>query len=287
LDVGGSGDAVTGELTENGTAFAKIEADRALYPDRPNPVFPFRAVPSELLGRYTVVFPIEELQRDPKTFPQGDGVGVMSVRRNGTARFVGELADGTAVSCGNTLSKDNEWPFYVSIDRQSGSISGPVRFEDLPKVSDLGGTLHWLKGPKPKLKRYPNGWLEGLLTKIVGAKFELPPHSSPAAILPGLGPTSTSGNAAVQLSGGVFPNGTQSQRLNIDSDNRVSFVAPIIEHIRLRLNTDCYYMERLQNPAGSGKLTFKGVVLQKQRLGSGYFLDKSESGAVTLAPVAQ
>ncbi|MGB8169928.1 MAG: Ig-like domain-containing protein, partial [Chthoniobacteraceae bacterium] len=88
LDVSGGSDTLTATLTEDGAPFATIVADRALYVAAKNPVAPFLNVPTDLLGRYTVVFAAKtpaEQNRLPGEYPQGDGVGFLFVKSTGVA----------------------------------------------------------------------------------------------------------------------------------------------------------------------------------------------------------
>lgn len=284
LDVADGTNKLSGELTEGDIPFAVIDADRSLYTAARNPKPPYTATPLDLVGRYTVVLPIDSSGHGVASVPQGDGIGVVTVRPNGTARFVGSLSDGSAVAYVNSLSRSNTWPFHILLDRGRGSISGSVAFRDVPEVSDLSGSMHWFKPSLPGSNFYPEGWIDGLDVNVIGGKFTVPPQSAHASVFPDLGPVNNSGNAQLDLSGGDLAEKQFSQALNIDPTNRVSFVGPVVNALRLKIRTSGYVSGKFTHPVSGTRTSFAGVILQKQRLASGYFLDSHTTGSVGLAP---
>ncbi|MDB6172024.1 MAG: hypothetical protein JWL59_1335 [Chthoniobacteraceae bacterium] len=75
------------------------------------------------------------------------------------------------------------------------------------------------------------------------------------------------------------------QAVNVDSKNKVSIVAPNAGKMGVViLPVTGSFSGRLLNPETNKVITFKGAILQTQRLGSGFFLDSSTSGAVVFAP---
>src|SRR4029453_3318560 len=100
-------DTLTGTIREGPNDFAMIEADRALYTAKANPVLPMRNVPPELLGAYTVIFAARtpnEQGLPAAQFPQGDGAGIAILRKDGSVRLTATLANGDKVTYANVLS---------------------------------------------------------------------------------------------------------------------------------------------------------------------------------------
>src|SRR5206468_523443 len=102
-------------------------------------------------------------------FPQGDGVGTLTVSTAGVATLVGTLADGAKVSYANALSKTNMWPVYVVLASGQGALAGPAHLGDRPAVSDADGLdLQWYK-PASKAAQYPAGWASGIQLDLLGS----------------------------------------------------------------------------------------------------------------------
>src|SRR5690606_1667576 len=102
---------------------------------------PFVNPDPSLVGAYTVLFKAG-LPGAPNPaasdFPQGDGWGTVTVSTSGVAKVTGALADGSKVTYSAPLSITNGLPFYVQLYKKKGSISGPVKFENLVQT-DLDG----------------------------------------------------------------------------------------------------------------------------------------------------
>ena len=293
---------LTGVLTETGAPFAAITADRALYTAKKNPVPPLMNVtPATLVGHYTVHFAALAAPNNGHAaaeYPQGDGVGLLTVTTAGTARLAGTLADGTAFTYSNALSKANHWPFYVAVSGGKGSISGDVTFAaNVPLKTDLDGRgLHWFKPANAAAKLYPAGWANGIQTDQLGAKFVVPPAGANMSILPGLMAPGAAGNAEVVLTDGNVPNPGIKEPFNISTKNVATAIQPNPDSVQLSLRnvvvkpnfsgviTTGAFTGSFMHPASHLRTTFKGVILQNQQLGYGFFRDPDQSGAVTLAP---
>jgi hypothetical protein len=284
VDVANGTDTLAGSIRDNAGAFAVFTADRALFTGRPAPIPPQRIVPADLLGAYTVIFPTPRsgAQRpDESDYPKGNGSGVLSVRANGNVRIVGHLADGTAVSYANSLSKAHAWPLYHS-SRKGTSISGMVQFREVQGVSDLDGSdLLWFCGSKAGAI-YPDGWPHGIRTDLIGSRYE---RISGDAVLPNLSPSHAGGNAMFMCSDGRQGEAAFSEPLNIDSSNRVQMPALNSQGLVLRINPKTgLFGGKFVHPATDARAQIRGAFLQKQNLGSGAFRTKNATGVVNIVP---
>lgn len=288
LDVGGGTDQITGTITENGAAFAVLTADRNLYTSKKNPVAPLRNVPSEWLGKYTIVFqaktPVDQ-GIAAEAFPQGHGCGFLTVSTNGSVKLDAMLADGTHVVSANALSKGLDWPFYTSFGVGQGSISGVVQFrDDQVLMTDLASlNAQWFKAPNPKAKYYPAGWIAGIRADLIGSKFVIPPKTPPMPILPGLGSVDLDGNAAVELTAGGLTTGGLNKALNITEKNVATVVAADVDKLTLNLRSPLGKLSgTFMHGVSLKKTSYRGVIFQKRKRGLGYFLGPDQSGAVQL-----
>jgi hypothetical protein len=280
-------DRLSGSIATGTTGYASLTADRAIYTARKNPGAPMINVPASLLGKYTIAFPAKNPEAQGQTadsFPQGAGIGFVTVKKNGAAKLVGRLADGTKISTSGPLSKNNVLPFYVLTDKKRGSITGPLSIRDLPEASDIDGDdLHWFKPPRTKTKKsttYPDGWPRGILVDFIGSRYAKPNGS---AAIPNLPPPDADGNANVDLvAAGLLD--SLALGVNIDAKSKVT---PIGGAAGLKLKI------KAKNGAVSGQFThpatgqtskITGVILPKSQRGAGFFVSGAESGDFELAP---
>ncbi|MEO8351140.1 MAG: M36 family metallopeptidase, partial [Chthoniobacteraceae bacterium] len=138
VDTVNGSDRLSGSIANGNAGYASLTADRAIYTVKKNPRAPLINVPASVLGKYTLAFPAKTPEAQGQTadsFPQGAGIGFVTVKKNGSAKLVGRLADGTKISTSGPLSKNNVLPFYVLTDKKRGSITGPLSIRDLPDAS--------------------------------------------------------------------------------------------------------------------------------------------------------
>jgi hypothetical protein len=283
LDTALSTDRLTGTLREAGALYAVFTADRTLYTNKKNPNPPFANVPAALLGKYTVLFPAKTpaAQGQPASaFPQGTGVGFASVSESGVVKIKGTFADGAKFSQAAPLSKANEWPFHVLVDKKGAAVNGPITLRSLAN-SDLDGTnLAWVKLAKAKAKTYPSGWPAGILVDCAGSKF-VRPSGSP--LVPFLPPADADGNATLTFTaaGLTMP---LPVALNIDEKGKDTVIgsAPGFKFEASKKNGG--FKGEFTHPVTGKKTKFSGALHDRAALGAGYFLNSQESGGVTLAP---
>lgn len=278
LDVVNGTDRLTGTVTENGNRFTEMLAERAFYHAKKN------AVPEELRGRYTAVFAAETpaAQGLPAgQFPQGDGIGFVNVSKSGKTRLVGTLADGSKVSASSSLSKTNVFAFHGLTDKKQGSITGALTFRDVPNTSDLDGAdLVWFK-PAGSKRVYASGWPGGITVDLIGAQYQKPAGEAAIPGLPAIGPD---GNATVTFTDAGLP-APLSTAVAIDNRSRVFAQSAGADRLGLKINTRAGRITgTFMHPVTADKVKVLGVVLQKQKLGSGFFLSDPESGSFTVAP---
>lgn len=229
---------------------------------------PFTAQnPSPQAGRYTLAIAGSP---DPALGPQGHGFGTARVDKLGHAFFVGRLADGTGLAQNGWLSGDGRWPFYAPLYALRGSLLGLLAFNDQPEV-DLTGHLNWIRTATTTTTRaYGNGF--NIQAEVLGSHYSAPPRGTRILNLTNATLTLTGGNLASEL---VIP-------FQLGANNRVT--RPGLDTLRLAFSPGTgTFQGRVMEPGGRS-LAFRGVVLQRQNSGFGYFLDAGQSGAVLLGP---
>ena len=292
-------DSILGTLKNPGTV-ATLAADRAAF-DGKTPATTVNALFLANKGKYNCLLPSKNQAVLTATqFPQGDGIGILSVSKKGSVTFKGNLADGTAFSAAATLSKAYTLPIYASLYAKKGSLSGlaTLSLADIANASansDLSGTdLLWLApaaAVPAKAKYYPAGWPTGVKVDLFGASYRTPQKGDVTSVFPGLGADNLlTGNATVQFADGKLT-APINKAVNITAKNKVTNAPATDKTFKLTLTASTGALKGSLTDDTGKKPAFKGIVYQKgtTKGGYGYFLStvpkggpSGESGGVTV-----
>lgn len=123
-----SGDRVTGSLSDGGWV-SGVHANRSVFNSVYNPA------PQAGNGQFVLE------QREQNTnAPAANGASKISL--NGGTLMAGKLQDGRKFSTGNTLSRNGDFPFYLSLSKGQEVVLGWVNF---PNAALANGTVLWVK----------------------------------------------------------------------------------------------------------------------------------------------
>jgi hypothetical protein len=215
---------------------------------------------------YTLVIP--GTTNDPAC-PPGDGFAAVSVNSQGKVTLRGMLADGTALSPMTTVSKNGEWPLYVSLYAGKGSVLSWVSITN-PPSGGLGGLLSWIKPVRPTDKLYPNGF--GKTIEVGGSPYVPPVGRTNFAL--------SFTNGLLRLSEGNLAS-PLTNSANFVSNTRATGSNSLV----LTLDLPSGLFNGTVRESSTGRtITFKGAVLQNRDSGAGFFLGPSQSGHAILAP---
>jgi len=250
LDLAGS-NQITGTIS-GGTFTSQLLAGQAVFS---------RVNPCPLAGTYTAVF--QPSTNDDLNVPQGFGYGTLTVTTAGNGHITGYLGDGTMVSATAPLSKQGLWPLYAALYRGNGAAIGWVTVVTNGLVD---ATVDWFRPSIPTSSFYPAGF--NTVATLDGNKYVRRPSSSP----------SFSGNGQLTLGGGNL-GADIVQDVYIDPKGNVSFAFVNNENVQMRLNTTTgQFSGSFTHPTLNETITFKGLVLQIDKNGAGYFVGSSETG---------
>ncbi len=256
VDLSGS-DTVTGTVTD-GTWTAILEGDRAVYS---------KTNPCALAGKYTLVLP--GLPGD--TFvPGGFSYGTVSIDSNGVVTLKGSLADKTTASQKGQISRNGEWPLYVPLYSNKGSLLSWIRFEDRDG-DDFNGLLNWAKPANPKNKLYPLGFTTNL-AEVVGARYTVPAKTNKVIELT---------SSELVLTGGNLPT-TYTNAFNLGVGSKVTNAGPHKLTLTFTPATGLFKGSLTPTNSGAKAIAFTGAVLQKATNAFGYYLGTNRSGAVSI-----
>lgn len=236
---------------------ANINANRAVHKSTKSP--------AALAGQYTLL--VAGTNGD-STLPQGNGYGTAVISKDGMIRLAGWLADGTQISQAVAISQEGQWPLYVPLYGGEGSILGWISFS---QSGELEGSITWTR-PLTITNRYPSSF--AWATGVNGGRYYAPEAGSnvlAAAI----------SSIALSLDGGGLP-ANITNAFTLTSRNQVKNPS-LTNELTLSFAPSSGLFSGSQIIPGTQKaVTFKGVVVQGQTNGAGYFLGTAQSGQVLL-----
>ncbi len=227
------------------------------------------------VGRYTVSLPPRA--GGSGSLPQGDGFATLTISATGHATLVGALADGTPFTVGGGVSKGDTLAFHVPLYAGAGAITGQLVLRE-SAVSDLDGSLHWVRPAQPGRRFYAGGFQAD--QPIVGSRY-----TAPAAGTPVVEVEAAENNSRLLLGGGdLDPAVVHVQPTTLDTDNHISLESPILQGLRVTIQPATgRFSGSFIHPATGVATKLHGVIFQKQNAGFGYFLGLDESGYTSFA----
>ena len=196
--------------------------------------------------------------------------GIVTITTAGIATLTGTLADGTPVSTSGGLSRSGRWALFAPLYTGRGCFLGWLTFSNAPG-SDLDGPVGWFRPVQPSVALYTMGF--SVFTEAIGSVYAKPP----------------TGTAALNFTDGlvVLSDGNLAQnftnQVQLTANNTVVNLGANALKLAITPGSG-FFSGQAQDPATGKYLPFKGVVLQKQNAGGGYFLNQNQSGEVYFGP---
>lgn len=161
-------------------------------------------VPSEKLSRSTSSKPVptkgtfnvalpataQNPAMDAHNYPQGSGVGILTLSNNGTVIFAGTLADGSPFTASSALVTTSKYPFHAQLTTpggkssdKGGSLSGEMTVDQTQTNSDVAAQgLTWIRPKVTELNTttpaalatqlYSDGWPSGIKIDAFGTFYD-------------------------------------------------------------------------------------------------------------------
>jgi uncharacterized repeat protein (TIGR02543 family) len=259
----------------NDIATSIIDAQRAIYSAASK-------APDALAGTvskpYTLLFPAKAQTPavGSQYYPQSPGYATMTVNVNGTVAYTGKLTDHTAISGSVALVVGNQWPVFVSLYGGKGVIVGNAALTDAnASTYDVTGTdLLWVRPIQAASQWYPDGWADGLVVDLVGARYTVPPATPATSVFPGL--QALSPNLTLSFGGGLLSS-TQSFDQTISSANVVTNVPVTFTTPTMTITKTTGFVTGNFPHTDGTKPTYQGVIMQKGGIkgARGYFMSTS------------
>lgn len=245
-------DTVLGRVTD-GIWTAPLEAKRQIWNKKNFPAIDYAA-------SYTAIVAYGSGGAEP----HGYGYGTLKVDPGGMLKFVGKLADGSAVAQTVPIAPDGRWAFFGTTHRGKGSIQGWVPVDiDTPR----SGPLTWFKDASAGGPLHPDGFK---FTTFVVTSPYVPPGSNQRIVAISDGHFDFEfGNLALPFSNDVLL--TSANKIIDKDDNRFA--------VKFKPATGAF-SGSVNVPNSTLKIKFAGVVSQGIGLGAGHFLGQTQSGRV-------
>lgn len=264
---------LTGSFTADGTAHA---VDAAFYP-----IYP-KTAPAPQAGQYTLAMRAPDAV-DTAAQPGGDGYASLKVSPTGDCTGTLTLADGTTATFGGRLSRKAEWTLHRNLYGTTGGyVAGKLTFRDVPGISDLDGTLRWLKpNAVPATKSYAAGF--DTTRGVVGSRYT-PPLKNQRAF-PGL--ANSLYNTWLRLSGpdmSTLPTldlTTMDRATTWTTANKLLYYGPDKITLTFTAATGLLTGTCVDGTRGVN-LTFGGALLQKQGLLTGRYVAGARTGLMVM-----
>jgi hypothetical protein len=257
LDVEEGTDQITGTVSDDSFR-SELTADRAVFS---------RTNPCPWAGNYTVVLASPEGTN--ADIPQGFGYGTLTVAATGAGKLSGVLADGTKVKGSAPVSRYGTWPLYELLYQNHGACLGWVM---LGTNGTVEATVDWFRPAMPASSYFPDGFTTNVTLK--GERF--------VSIMNG-GPN-PAGQRVITLGGGNLLSNIVKAAA-VDAAGDVTISSPGSENLQLQIQpTTGQFSGSFMHPLLNTTISLKGVVLQLDGAGGGYFLGTNESGFVVFEP---
>jgi hypothetical protein len=189
----------------------------------------------------------------------------------------GTLADGTAFPLRGSLTTSGELPIYAILYNGGGMVAGSLAFR-ATSVSDIDGSLYWSRPAGAQAAAFSSGFT--VTASTVGSRYVQPTAGQPVV------PVAPSANNAQLVLGDGGLGVPVSQAATLNLDNSVVISAPELDHLSLRVNAATgRFSGQFIHPQTGAATRIRGVILQKQQAGFGFFAGSSGGGYATFAPV--
>jgi hypothetical protein len=202
-------------------------------------------------------------------FPQGNGIGYLTLGSSGSGSFAGSLADGTPFTASGALNANNECPVFASLYSSKGHLAGIVKvvLPTTPSYDAYAVNMLWNRPVQlpTKVQWYPTGWPTSINLDMVGAKFTVPAASANQSVIPGLGAldgTNTLGNAVFYARNGLLTS-ERSFGVNISTKNVVTPLPLATPNFTLKLTATTGELSGTFLHTDGTKPAFKATTLQK------------------------
>ncbi|HVV02199.1 MAG TPA: hypothetical protein VHH88_12600 [Verrucomicrobiae bacterium] len=221
-----------------------------------------KSTKADQAGRYTFALAGAS---DAVIMPGGNSYGTITVSTSGQVRVAWFFADGEKAAQSTTLSGSGEFPAFASLGRR-GFAAGWMQFTNAPDT-DLTGLISWNKTRSLHDKYYPGGFQ--FSAPVIGSRYVAPSRGGVVVDI---------SSPRLALTGDAIP-GDVSEGITLTPPNRFTGVGTTVT-----VSLGNGLLKGVALPGGPNpRINFTGAILQKQSIGTGYFLNDGESGVAGIS----
>ncbi len=232
-------------------------------------VFSTKNPPTQQFQRFTLVIPGSD---DSVNQPGGNSFGAVTVDGLGNVTFTGTLADNNKGAQKTFISRDGDWPFYISTDSGQGVMTGWLNFGP-GQAGSLDGRVYWVTQPNAATL-YPAGFDFTNGIDVAGAFYNFSVGTLTLRLPNG-------GKVVLQLAG-VSPPITNYFTL---SSKGSTDVASSTNNLKATITLETgVFKGTAFDSVNNVSIPFNGIVLQNTNAGFGFFTNSGQSGSVYFGP---
>ena len=269
---------ITGTIVATGLN-ATVTADLSTWKRKVNEA-------TEYVGVYNVLLPATAVTG---TVPEGIGYGLVKISNLGKVKFAGKTGDATAISFSSVLYErsptETGFPFFASVAKKLGNISGTVAYDPTQPNSDFTGMLLW---QKPATLKVEPGQIDGQIA-LHGSRYTRPGNGARVML-------TADGAAALTIRGPSFTVPTQGgtaflfENVNLGIDNKLGLVpdSATVQKTTFKFAPKSgLFSGTFFDPNLRKSFSFTGLASQKanggEGMAAGVFTRGNRTGYVTLA----
>lgn len=233
-------------------------------------------------GLFTMVLPSAQVRGVDA--PNGDGYGTASIGIDGKSRTALVLGDGTKTTHSGFVSVDGEWLIHRDLYRTKpkGFIAGRLLFRDEVGISDFDGELQWVKRADAKEKRFNRGF--EIRQIALGSEYTPPAVGQRAFVVI----NEFGGAIQVGLTDGDVVNLPETHLADWGTTNKVTYVRQNKESLAVKVNSkNGLVTGSYTDKSRKQKVSFGGVIFEKQQLLTGHFLGVKDTGVFSIRSAAR
>ena len=270
---------ITGTIIATGLN-AAITADLLTWKAKTNEA-------TDYVGTYNVLLPATA---NTGAVPDGVGYGQVKISKLGKVKFVGKIGDGVSISFSSFLyertATEAVFPFFATVAKKLGSISGTVTHDPTQPNTDLTGNLIWFK---PVTLKVEPGQIDGQIA-LHGSKYTAPAKGTRVIL-------AATGAGALSIRGPSFSVPTTgatafiSANVTLGADNKLAPVtdAATIQKVVMKFAPSSgLFSGKFYDPNLKKTYSFSGAATQKANGGegaaAGVFTRGNRAGYVKLDP---
>lgn len=255
---------ITGQVRNAaGDLLSSFTAARTHY-SRANPV------PLLLAGtkgqRYHFILPTkpQEPALAPNLYPQGTGIGFLTLKPDGTASGAFVLADGTKFTTSSALSKNHGCPLFASLYQKKGLFAASIQIDTSQTHTDATATdAYWFRPADLKAIGYRDGWPQGLILDALGSQFTVPAANAVQSVFPQLRETQPgAANASLNFRQGRLVD-MVDKTLRIDPADKVSLVPTTDKSFTAQLTKTTGEWKGVFTHSDGKKPAWQAIIFQK------------------------